>query len=70
MSKLVSLKEWLEIRFENPPSIRTARRWCETGAIPDAKKFGKLWFVDPKKELHSTGNKSVDELVNRVLQAS
>ena len=66
--KLISLEEWLKSKFENPPSVRTARRWCEKQIIP-AKKYGKSWFVDPDKEMQETGNRSVDELVNRVLQA-
>lgn len=68
MTKLVSLKDWLEARFEKPPSLRTARRWCENNDIP-AKKIGKSWFVDPSKEMQQTGQKSVDDLVDRVLKA-
>lgn len=69
MTKLVSLKDWLESRFEKPPSLRTARRWCEKQEIP-AKKIGRDWFVDPTKEMQQSGNKSVDDLVNNVLKAS
>lgn len=69
MAKLLSLDDWLAKRFENPPSLRTARRWCESGTIP-AKKIGKCWFVEANKELEQSGQPSVDELVNRVLKAS
>lgn len=66
--KLLSLEKWISSRFDDPPSLRTARRWCEKGEIP-AKKIGKCWFVDSTKEIQQSSNKSVDELVNRVLQA-
>ena len=64
--KLISLSAWLNKRFETPPSLRTARRWCEQEIIP-AKKIGKSWFVDSTKELQQTNNPSVDQLVNQVL---
>lgn len=67
--KLLTLSSWISARFERPPSIRTARRWCEQEIIP-AKKIGKSWFVDSAAELQSANEKSVDDLVNSVLKAN
>lgn len=66
--KLIQLSDWLKAKFERPPSLRTARRWCEQEIIP-AKKIGKCWFVDSAAELQSANEKSVDDLVNSVLKA-
>lgn len=67
--KLMQLSDWLEAKFEKPPSLRTARRWCAQEIIPSAKKVGKNWFVDSAAELQSPNDKSVDDLVNSVLKA-
>lgn len=68
MEKLIPLNDWLAERFINPPSQRTARRWCGNGTIP-AKKLGRDWFVEANKELAQSGQPDVDDLVNRVLKA-
>lgn len=62
MAKLITLKTWVEERFEDLP-LRTAQDWAKKGEIPGVKKIGKKWFIDPDMEKATTGNDLVDSIL-------
>ena len=65
--KLMSVREWIEFRFENdPPAEGTVRRFCAKGEIP-AKKICGRWFIDAEAEMNQTGEPEVDALIDMVV---
>lgn len=48
MSKLLTVEQWVEQRFEagSRPSKRTVWRWIRDGRLP-AERIGKRYYIDP-----------------------
>lgn len=63
LPKLMPLAEWSRERFQRPPARGTLMKMIDLGEIP-AKKMGGRWYIEVEKELKSTN----DPLVDNVLQ--
>jgi len=63
--KLIPVSEYRELRFvgNKKPSVKTIKRWIQSGDLP-GKRIGGLYFVNVAEEELMVTN---DDVVNSIL---
>lgn len=63
MSKLVTLEQWAQRRYEKPPSMRTLYRWAQDAKIlPRPKKEGRAYFVQEHAQYVDWNNPDYEQI--------